>query len=391
VAISGVRQAFLNGVTSGWSAFVGPYEANGHLYAPLLNVSTLKLEMYKWTAGTGTPAVVDSANSPTHTGAAHSYTSGKPSSGASSHLVHVARRSATNTVRVRRFNLTTELWEAADVASADATTIAHTDFGMTLGVRSDGDIVLYFRGSVSNDTTNERWEGTTWSAPTVVYATQTSYPLGILVENSDQALNYIYVMTSNDLVVEPLNSASTRGTQANVDTTMTQTYFGQPGYVNDGGTHRAAVLGRDADGSLAFYHTAAVTNTPGAHTAVTAVSPTTTTDPGIMGGCVVAYANKWHLIWSGDARGSIHMDISDDYASPAFSTDTNVVTGLSNNDPGLSAMAASTGIPVVYTNHSATPSVELIWAVGAPGGGGGGATAFPFRQRPERASALLRM
>jgi hypothetical protein len=154
VAISGVRQAFLNGVTSGWSAFVGPYEANGHLYAPLLNVSTLKLEMYKWTAGTGTPAVVDSANSPTHTGAAHSYTSGKPSSGASSHLVHVARRSATNTVRVRRFNLTTELWEAADVASADATTIAHTDFGMTLGVRSDGDIVLYFRGSVSNDTTN---------------------------------------------------------------------------------------------------------------------------------------------------------------------------------------------------------------------------------------------
>jgi hypothetical protein len=391
VAISGVRQAFLNGTTSGWSAFVGPYEANGHLYAPLLNVSTLKLEMYKWTAGTGTPAVVDSANSPTHFAATSSYASGRPSSGANTHLVHVARRTAANTVRIRRFNLTTELWEAADVASADATTIAHADFNMTLDVRSDGDILFYFRGSVSNDTTAERWEGTTWSAPGVVFATQTSFPLGTVVtDDSDQALTFIYVQTNNDMFVEPLNNANTRGTQTANDSTLTIFFSMMPGYVNDGGTHRWAALMRNADGSLAFNY-GIVGQNPGSGTQITAVSPTTVTDPGIMGGCVVPYQSKWHLIWSGDARGEIHMDISDDYATPAFGTDTNVVTGLSNNDPGLSAMAASTGIPVVYTNHSATPSVELIWAVGAPGGGGGGATAFPFRQRPERASALLRM
>jgi hypothetical protein len=377
MAISNTRFALLNGTTNGWVAYVGPYEANGHLYAPLLNTSTAKIEMYKWTNGTGTPAVVDGANSLTHTNAAHSYGSARPPSGASSHLVHVVYRTATNTLRIRRFNLTTETWESADVPSGtSATTIAHTDFSVTLGVRTDGDILLYFRGSVSNDTTNERWEGTTWSAPTTVFATQTSYPLGTLITgNSDQAFTYIYVMTNNDAVLEPLNNASTRGTQSIFDSTLTQTYAAFPAYVLDGATHRAAIALRDSNGSLLFQHWSTITNTPGAGTAVTAVSPTSTTDPGIMGTCVVAYNNQWHLIWSGDARGEIHMDISDDYASPTFSTDTNVVTGLSNTDPGVSAAAAATGIPVLYTNHSATPSVELIWAVGAPASGDATGTA----------------
>jgi hypothetical protein len=364
VAISNVKFAHLNGTTSGWVA-QALHVVGANLYAVLLNTSTTKIEVYKSTNGGTSWTVQDSANSLTHTGTTHSYTSAMPPSGASMHLIHVAYRTATNTVRVRRFNTSTDTWESADVPSgASATTIAHTDFNLTMGVRSDGDVLLYWRGSISNDSTAAQWQGASWGAPGVVFATQTSYPLGTLVTgNSDQAMTTIFVQTNNDIFLEPLNNANTRGTQVAMDATITQMYGMISAYVNDGGTHRMGSIARDADGSLEFIHHSGLTNVPGAGTAVTAVSPTTTTDPGIMGGCVVAYNNKWHLIWSGDARGSIHMDISDDYATPAFSTDTNVVTGLAN-DPALNAQAASTGVVVLYQNHTG-PAVDLIWAVGS--------------------------
>jgi hypothetical protein len=366
VAISGVRFALLNGATNGWTADVGPYEANGHRYAPLLNTSTLKIEMYKWTNGTGTPAVVDSANSPTHTGATHSYGSGKPITGASSHLVHVARRTATNTIRIRRFNLNTEVWEAADVGPADATTIAHTDFNVTVGVRSDGDILLYWRGSISNDCTYSRWEGASWAAPQVTFATQTSYPMGTFVTgDADQAFTFMYVNTNNDVILEPLNNANTRGTQGTIDATASQSYRSMPGYALDGATHRTGMVLRDSDGTMDFVHHT-VSNAPGAGTVVTNVAPAATTDMGLMGGVVCAYNAKWYAFWSGDGRGEIHMDSSDDLGTPAFTGNTTPVSGLAANDPGVCAMEGTSGIALLYNVHTATPSVELVWPVGAP-------------------------
>jgi hypothetical protein len=363
MAISNARNGYINGTTSGWVAR-SLFNVGDTLYAVVLNTSAVLIEVHKSTDGGVTWTEQDSGDSLAHSGATHSYDANMPLSGSEAGFIYVAYRTASTTVRVRRFDTSTDTWEATDLGSANASTVVQSDFGMGLVVRSNGDVVILYRNSTNQDTYITKYESGAWSISTVRTTATTVALCATMTANSDMAHLMIHETTNGDVHHRSVDSGSSLGTIGTLDATSITTiwYSSFMGYVNDGGTHRLGFANWDSTGELDFlYTTSSATPT---FTTVGALSPTSTTDPGKMGGTVVGYNGQWHVIWSGNGRGSIHYDVSDDYASPAFGTDTTPVTGLAN-DPAVYAIAAPTGVPVLYTNHT-TPSVDLFWAAGAP-------------------------
>jgi len=360
VAISNARNGYINGSTSGWvarSLFVAP---TGERFALVASTSSNVLEMYEHNYD-GTFTLLDGSNSPAHSNSAHSYDGNVPYTW--NGYIYAARRSATNTVRVTRFDTSTKTWESTDIGAANASTTVHADFGIGVAIRSDGDVILGYRDTASNDIYYTRYEGSTWSSETNVHSSNTSILLSLtMTGNSDLAHFWFYEQTATDVTCRSIDSSNTLGTTQDADLSVSAMFSQFMGYVNDGGTHRIASLQRDSGGEadLIFSTSSA---TP-AFSVTNAVSPSSTTDPGLLGGTVVPFQNRYQAIWSGDGRGAIHADRSDDYASPAFGTDRDVITGLAN-DPACYAVAAPTGIPVLYTDHTG-PSVDLVWALGSP-------------------------
>jgi hypothetical protein len=363
MAISNARNGYINGTTSGWVAR-SLFNVGDTLYAVVLNTSAVLIEVHKSTDGGVTWTEQDSGDSLAHSGATHSYDANMPLSGSEAGFIYVAYRTASTTVRVRRFDTSTDTWEATDLGSANASTVVQSDFGMGLVVRSNGDVVILYRNSTNQDTYITKYESGAWSISTVRTTATTVALCATMTANSDMAHLMIHETTNGDVHHRSVDSGSSLGTIGTLDATSITTiwYSSFMGYVNDGGTHRLGFANWDSTGELDFlYTTSSATPT---FTTVGALSPTSTTDPGKMGGTVVGYNGQWHVIWSGDGVGSIHYDVSDDYASPAFGTDTTPITGLAN-DPAVYAIAAPTGVPVLYTDHT-TPSVDLFWAAGAP-------------------------
>jgi hypothetical protein len=363
MAISNARNGYINGTTSGWVAR-SLFNVGDTLYAVVLNTSAVVIEVHKSTDGGVTWTEQDSGDSLAHSGATHSYDANMPLSGSEAGFIYVAYRTASTTVRVRRFDTSTDTWEATDLGSANASTVVQSDFGMGLVVRSNGDVVILYRNSTNQDTYITKYESGAWSISTVRTTATTVALCATMTANSDMAHLMIHETTNGDVHHRSVDSGSSLGTIGTLDATSITTiwYSSFMGYVNDGGTHRLGFANWDSTGELDFlYTTSSATPT---FTTVGSLSPTSTTDPGKMGGTVVGYNGQWHVIWSGNGRGSIHYDVSDDYASPAFGADTTPVTGLAN-DPAVYAIAAPTGVPVLYTDHT-TPSVDLFWAAGAP-------------------------
>ena len=366
MAISNARNGYINGTTSGWVAR-SLFAVGNNLYAVVLNTSAVLIEVHKSTDGGVTWTEQDSSNSRSHSGATHSYDANMPLSGTTTDLIYVAYRTATNTIRVRTFSTTTDTWAGSDVGGADASTTANFNFGIGVAVRSDNDVLLLFRDN-NDDVAYRRYEGSSWAASATLNTTQTSIPLSLtMTGNSDMAHALYFEQVNNDISTRSIDSSNTLGTHGDLDATALAgpIYSSFMGYVNDGGTHRIAALSNDSTGEFDLLYS--TSGSAPAWTTVGSVSPTSTSDPGRMGGVVVPYNGKWVTVWSGDGRGSIHMDVSDDRSSPTFGQDTDIVTGLAN-DPAVYAALASSGVPVLYTDHT-TPSVDLVWAQGGPTSG----------------------
>jgi hypothetical protein len=362
VAIASTKLGRLNGTTDGWCA-KGLIPVSNSLYLVLLDTATTKIRVYKSTFG-GAFAEQDSADAPTHSGVNDSYDASTPLT--LNGFIYVAYRTAVNTVRVRRFNTGTDQWETADVGAANATTAAHATFNIRVGVRSDGDVLLVYRDLSTSDVFWTRYEGSSWAAGAAVLA-GTYAPLDLLMtDNSDMAHVFGYDTAANDHTQRSISNANALGTEGDLDATASLTINSVAGYVNDSGTHRIAQAVKDADVAYDFQYS--TSGTAPAWTNVAAMSPTTVTNPSVIGGTVVAHdpgdGLNWYVIWAGAGRGQIHMDVSDDLASPAFTTDTNVITGL-GNDPPCYAASAATGIAVAYTDPT-TGASDVVWAVGAP-------------------------
>jgi len=358
VAIINARTGYLNGTTDGWAA-KSLFEAGGALYAVVLNTSASLIEVHKSIDGGSSWTEQDSGNSRSHSGATHSY--GAEISGTT---IYVAYRTSTNTLRVRGFDTATDTWAGADVGAADASTVAAATHNVRVNIRSDGDIVVQYRNSGTQDSTYTRYEGSSWTEVTY-WSTNTSWPVSSILGDSDLIHQFVRDATTTNLVHKTLTSANGSGTATGSPTTVAAQFSQFGGMVNDGGTIRIALAVTDSTGELDFEHAASTTDPT--FTLVSNLSPTSTSDPGLLGGVVVPYSGEWYVIWSGDGRGSIHMDHGGTYASPSFGTDTDVITGL-GNDPAVYAIATATGIPVLYTNPTG-PSVDLIWAVGSGGAG----------------------
>lgn len=364
MAITNARNGYINGTTSGWVAR-SLFSVGSDLYAVVLNTSAVLIEVHKSTDYGATWTEQDSSNSLSHAGATYSYDANMPLSGTETEFIYVAYRTATNTVRVRRFDTSADTWESTDIDAADATTAAHSDFGLGIAIRSDNDVILGYRNSSTNDTAYTVYEGTNWAAGVNVHTTNTSILMSVtMTGNSDMCHFLFFESTANDLTQRSLDNTNALGTVGDLDASaMTgPLYSGFMSYVNDGGTHRIAAAKQDSTGEFDFNHS--TSSSAPTWSAISDLSPTTTTDPGMMGGTVVPMNGKYWTVWSGDGRGSIHGDVSDDYATPAFGTDVDIVTGLAN-DPAVYAVATPTGVGVLYTNHT-TPSVDFKWAWGSP-------------------------
>jgi len=358
VAISNARNGYINGTTSGWVAR-SLFPVGNDWYAVVLNTSAVLIEVHKSTDGGVTFTEQDSSNSLGHSGATHSYDAWLD--GTNLHILY-RPTGATNTLRVRIFDTTTDTHAGSDVGGADASTTANSDFGVGVTVRSDGDVLVFFRDG-TNDVAYRRYEGSSWAAAAQLNTTQTSIPLSItMTGNSDMAHALYFEQVNNDISNRSIDSSNTLGTHGDLDATALAgpIYSSFMGYVNDGGTHRIAALSNDSTGEFDFLHS--TSSSAPTWTTVANASPTSTSDPGRMGGVVVPWNGKWVNVWSGDGRGTVHHDISDDYASPTFGLDTDIVTGLAN-DPAVYAAASATGVGVLYTDHT-TPSVDFVYAQG---------------------------
>jgi len=357
-AISNSRTGRKNGTTNGWSARALHW-LNNAWYLVVLDTSAVKIRVYKGTDGS-TWTEQDSADALTHSANTASYGVGNDGTD-----LFICYHTATNTVRTRKFLTGTDQWDTADVGAANMMTLCGPDYNKSVAIRSDGDVIVYLYQTNVTRGQIYRYEGSSWGQ-TSPDAT-TGYPLDFVMTASSDMAQFVFVNSgTTDLRNRSLTSANSGGAgSVSVDNSITNMFCAQMGYINDGGTHRAALAYVDSDGSLAFAYSNTAGTANSITNVVTGVSPTSTTDPGLMGAVVVPYDNKWHVIWSGDGRGSIHMDISDDYASPAFTTDTNVITGL-GNDPIICAAASPDGILVVYTDETAG-SVNSVWAVEAGG------------------------
>jgi len=364
VAITNARNGYINGTTSGWTAR-SLFAVGNDWYAVVLNTSAVLIEVHKSTDGGVTWTEMDSGDSLGHSGATHSYDANMPLSGSSTDFIYVAYRTATNTVRVRRFDTSTDTWESTDIGSADASTTAHSDFGLGLAIRSDDDVILVYRNSSDNDLYHRIYEGSSWAAQVAIHTTNTSIPLSItMTGNSDMAHVLFFESTANDITQCSIDNANTLGTSADIDATALAgpIYSSFMGYVNDGGTHRITALINDSTGEFDFVYS--TSSSAPTWTTTGGLTPTTTSDPGKMGGAIAPFQERWHSVWSGDARGAIHADVLDDYATPgAATTDRDVVTGLAN-DPAVYAAASINGVGVLYTDFT-TPSVDFAWAWGA--------------------------
>lgn len=366
-AISSSRTGYISGTTSGWAAKPLHGIGSTNLYAVVLDTSAVKIRVYKGT-GDGTWTEQDSANAVSHSGALHSYSSGAPLT--ANGYIYVLYRTATSTLRVRRFDTTTDTWETSDVGSADAATTAHPDYGVSVDVRSDGDVIVAYRdnsgGAADTRIVHTRWEGTSWNAPTDSTGTSSDWNVqGSLISTTDQVIWFMFDNAASDESTQGLTAANgfVAGFAFDQDTSAGRLFAAHPGYVLDGATHRPGLASKDTTGELDFRIYGNLN--PSGATVTNAVSDAGH-DPGVAGAAVAVYNSLWYVVWSSGT--AIYADGgTGTISAPTFGTDVSLVSGL-GSDPIVYAVGTANGVPVLYTDPTG-PSVDIVWAAGAPASG----------------------
>jgi hypothetical protein len=328
------------------------------MYVVVAHRTLAVIQVYKSIDYGDTWTLLDDVHSKPHSAGTDSYDAGTPISGSFTDYIYVARRTATNTIRVTRFNMATDLWESTDIGGANATTTAHNAYNIRVSVRSDGDVLLVYRNSTDNDLYWTRYEGVSWSAPATLNTSNTSILLDVIMTgNSDMAHVVFYEETANDVTHVSISNANVLGTVTDIDATASIIYNSFGSYVLDGATHRIGFPIKDSTNEYDFVHATSATNPT--FTTVASLTPTTVSNPGEQGGATTPYNNKWYVVWS-TASGAIYWDASDDFATPAFGTDTLKLTAA-NANPTVFARTHARGVPIVYTDGF---SVISEWLVG---------------------------
>jgi hypothetical protein len=300
-------------IGSATSAARSAWATASALYVVVADIATSKHRVYKSTDGT-TWTEQDAADAP----AFNISTSSTWLAGGYLYLVYFT---AINTLRVRRFNTSTDSWETADIGAADITTAASNAHSVRVVVRSDGDVIVFYRNSTDSDVYYARYEGVSWTA-VAVHTTNTSAPQDATIDSSDRTYFFFHEETANDASVRTLDSANTLGTQGDLDAAAHATFMRASNacLYNDGTNNKVGILTRDTGGELDFQHATQADNP--SWTAVNAVS--TSTAPQTHSCAVETFNSKVYAVWS--EGNTIKYDASDDLATPAFGADVTLFT-----------------------------------------------------------------
>jgi hypothetical protein len=339
---------------SAWAARAA-WATSSALYVCAIDTAGTTLSVYKSTDGT-TWAEQDAADAPAVADATYAYSSWLHTDG----YLYTARFSATNTLRVRRFDTATDAWETTDFPDSDVTTDGANTASVRLAVRSDGDIVVTWKDLSDGFPHRRRYDGSAWNTDASITGLL-GHPLDIVVMVNGYTLLYYQNTQGNDASYRTLSTSEVMGTETDFDAAVntTPTRSAIAALFNDGTDDRVAAANRDTGGELDVYVATEGTTTLGAITTINAVSTSTAVLQTSL--AMDAHSSKLWALWS--TANAILYDSSDDLTSPAFGSDTTLISSLTDTDPcpqWIRGGVGTVGYGAVYNDNGA---VKVEWIV----------------------------
>lgn len=334
-----------------WSSRAG-FGNGSFWWAVTQNTSTGKLSVWKAALGSSA-SEQDAANAITNFSATAPYSCHLAANG----FLYVVYFTATNTIRCRRFNTSTSLWEAADVGAANIATNAVNTVNVRVVVRSDNDVIVAYNSAAAT-LSYARYEGSSWTVVSV--STAAAWVNDLVIDGNDRAWFSYVDNTGNDNTYRSLDSANSLGTETDYDTTAhtTDKLRGTQSIVwNDGTNNKIATLGRDSSAEIDLYHGTTGAATIGGIATVSGI--TTSIVPKTTSTGLVAALNRIHACWS--VANDIMYDASPNLATVTFnSVDQTILTGLTDADPSPQFISNSTYIGILYQDNG---SVKVEWII----------------------------
>jgi hypothetical protein len=345
------------GVASNWGAIadVSIPGAGDPGYVLVLG-DDAKLHVYKSTDGT-TWTEQDSADAPTVHDATYPYSGHRAGS-----FIYTIRFTAANTVRVRRFDCSSDQWETTDTPASDAYTSANNTRSVRVVEHSDGDIVVLVKDSGNADVAYRVWNGGSWGSATTVTGADGN-PLDMPLMVNGHVLMYIQDTAGDDATYRTLSSGSAQGTATDFDVSVNtgELKSSRVTLFNDGTNDRIFAVncdtGNEVDGYVATEGTPAL----GAQTTINAISTATNINLTSLGTAV--YNSKLWVCWANDIH-DVFYDSSTSLTTLTFGTDQAGNAYAAAPMPQFITMGD--GLGILAQNGT---SVEVEW-ITAPTAGG---------------------
>jgi hypothetical protein len=314
----------------------------------LLNTTTGKIEVWKSLDG-ATYTEQDSAHEPTAVSTTASYSTWPTSA-----FIYVVYFTATNTINVRRFDKSTDLWETSDLGTGSAGTTAINTRSVRVVVRSNGDVIVGYQTS-TNTILYSRRVGTTWTTAVLVSAAASNRLQDMLIDDADVTYFLYGDDTNNDNSARTLSAANALGTEGDADTTAHTTAkpFSVMGeYFTDGTNKKIIWPGRDSTGEFDAYH-----QNQGTAIAVTTVaSIATSTTPQTTNVAINGFHNALHFCWA--EANTVMRNKTASFSSFTLSGVVTVLSGLADADVCPQWGNALAGQGVLYQESGA---VKIDW------------------------------
>lgn len=204
------------------------YEAPTALYQVVQDEVGLKLHVYRSTDYGQTWSVQDAANAPSVTNGYYPFDATDTTTGP---FIVTARMTATNTVGVRNFNMSTNTWDASDYggtsppsAVQNTRTIRVTSDNAAGNASGPGVVYVHFTDSADpSDLAYHRTTGSTWSSKTLFLSlsnAESSAIADVFVDRmSPGNVHRFYYDSTNDDFSFRSVSATTQSTQMDIDDT----------------------------------------------------------------------------------------------------------------------------------------------------------------------------
>jgi hypothetical protein len=354
-----------------------------------------EFHMYKSTDNAASWSEVDTGNGPTVFNTAYPWSADWSKAGLSNtgegNAIVLAYFTATNTIRMRAFNIGAQTWATADVAAANATTSAQNTRNIRPVLTPIEQVVFYTSSVDDADTEYVRRTTASWAAFIGVLATNTAESMSFMDAVKDStvygagdrfATNFIYDVLNGDVSYRTL-TATTQGTTTDLDTSSVTTSSKTSAatfavYDGAGGVDTALVAYIDSDDTL---------EERTAQLEVTAASITLGTQHAV--GTSTSYAGRQLstckfgsdlYIFASTGTGIDYY--KDTGASGTWGSVNNWKSGLTNCFLSQATPVTGVGIIVVYNDNG---DVKVDIAEPAVTG-----KAFPFPLLSNRNNPLLR-